>query len=248
MQIPGVPEYYYPASQLVFLKYLVFNLSCNIADLLTYILKLIWVELLLKYSTCYFCASLGKVISLKKYILQCILWLMLQNCENQNMAVTQHTLSHVHLWHNSAGLSRLIFFLIPCAKKCVRNLREWNLNVLPSGLSRNIPSQFTILSISPQEVPYLSFCHRTEFGKYAIYCQRCVERTQRNGDREARPSRMEILSTLLRNPYHHSLPFSIPVHFMNGIYQVMSCRPRNLSSPNPLLSAYTRSSTSKRVR
>ncbi|XP_076798506.1 pleckstrin homology domain-containing family H member 2 isoform X3 [Arvicanthis niloticus] len=62
---------------------------------------------------------------------------------------------------------------------------------------------------------------RTEFGKYAIYCQRCVERTQQNGDREARPSRMEILSTLLRNPYHHSRPFSIPVHFMNGIYQVV---------------------------
>ncbi|XP_067319722.1 pleckstrin homology domain-containing family H member 2 isoform X2 [Anolis sagrei] len=62
---------------------------------------------------------------------------------------------------------------------------------------------------------------RTEFGKYAIYCQRCVERTQKNGDREARPSRMEILSTLLRNPYHHSLPFSVPVHFMNGIYQVV---------------------------
>ncbi|XP_036607959.1 pleckstrin homology domain-containing family H member 2 isoform X2 [Trichosurus vulpecula] len=62
---------------------------------------------------------------------------------------------------------------------------------------------------------------KTEFGKYAIYCQRCVERTQQNGDREARPSRMEILSTLLRNPYHHSLPFSIPVHFMNGIYQVV---------------------------
>ncbi|XP_031213293.1 pleckstrin homology domain-containing family H member 2 isoform X3 [Mastomys coucha] len=62
---------------------------------------------------------------------------------------------------------------------------------------------------------------RTEFGKYAIYCQRCIERTQQNGDREARPSRMEILSTLLRNPYHHSRPFSIPVHFMNGIYQVV---------------------------
>ncbi|XP_051017115.1 LOW QUALITY PROTEIN: pleckstrin homology domain-containing family H member 2 [Acomys russatus] len=62
---------------------------------------------------------------------------------------------------------------------------------------------------------------RTEFGKYAIYCQRCVERTQQNGDREARPSRMEILSTLLRNPYRHSLPFSIPVHFMNGVYQVV---------------------------
>ncbi|XP_073420313.1 pleckstrin homology domain-containing family H member 2 isoform X3 [Dendrobates tinctorius] len=62
---------------------------------------------------------------------------------------------------------------------------------------------------------------RTEAGKYAIYCQRCVERTQQNGDREAKPSRMEILSILLRNPYHHSLPFSIPVHFMNGTYQVV---------------------------
>ncbi|KAG8584254.1 hypothetical protein GDO81_008753 [Engystomops pustulosus] len=62
---------------------------------------------------------------------------------------------------------------------------------------------------------------RSEAGKYAIYCQRCVERTQQNGDREARPSRMEILSILLRNPYHHSLPFSIPVHFMNGTYQVV---------------------------
>ncbi|XP_043931003.1 pleckstrin homology domain-containing family H member 2 [Protopterus annectens] len=62
---------------------------------------------------------------------------------------------------------------------------------------------------------------RTEIGKYAIYCQRCVERTQQNGDREARPSRMEVLSTLLRNPYHHSLPFSIPVHFMNNTYQVV---------------------------
>lgn len=62
---------------------------------------------------------------------------------------------------------------------------------------------------------------RTEAGKYAIYCQRCVERTQQNGDREAKPCRMEILSILLRNPYHHSLPFSIPVHFMNGTYQVV---------------------------
>lgn len=167
---------------------------------------------------------------------------MLQNHENQNAAVTQHTLSHVHLWHNSAGLSRLILLLIPRAKKCVGNL--WVL--LPSGICRNTHSEFTILSVSSQELPYFSFCHRTEFGKYAIYCQRCVERTQQNGDREARPSRMEILSILLRNPYHHSLPFSIPVHFMNGIYQVMSCRPWSLSSPNPLLSAYTWSSTSKR--
>nr|XP_023660152.1 pleckstrin homology domain-containing family H member 2 isoform X1 [Paramormyrops kingsleyae]XP_023660153.1 pleckstrin homology domain-containing family H member 2 isoform X1 [Paramormyrops kingsleyae] len=62
---------------------------------------------------------------------------------------------------------------------------------------------------------------RTEIGKYAIYCQRSVERSQQKGEREARPSRMEILSILLRNPYHHSLPFSVPVHFLNNTYQVV---------------------------
>ncbi|XP_053923930.1 LOW QUALITY PROTEIN: pleckstrin homology domain-containing family H member 1 [Cuculus canorus] len=62
---------------------------------------------------------------------------------------------------------------------------------------------------------------RTEIGKYAIYCQRSVDRTVQTGEREAKPSRMEIVSILLRNPYHHSLPFSIPVHFMNGTYQVV---------------------------
>ncbi|CAN9500031.1 unnamed protein product [Ophioblennius macclurei] len=63
---------------------------------------------------------------------------------------------------------------------------------------------------------------RTEVGKYAIYCQRSMERTQQKGERQARPSRMEILSILLRNPYHHSLPFSVPVHFLNNMYQVVS--------------------------
>ncbi|XP_053130423.1 pleckstrin homology domain-containing family H member 1 isoform X2 [Hemicordylus capensis] len=62
---------------------------------------------------------------------------------------------------------------------------------------------------------------KSEIGKYAIYCQRSVERTLQAREREARPSRMEIVSILLRNPYHHSLPFSIPVHFMNGTYQVV---------------------------
>uniref|UniRef100_A0A8C2E342 Pleckstrin homology domain containing, family H (with MyTH4 domain) member 1 n=1 Tax=Cyprinus carpio TaxID=7962 RepID=A0A8C2E342_CYPCA len=62
---------------------------------------------------------------------------------------------------------------------------------------------------------------RTEVGKYAVYCQRSVERTLQNGERDAKPSRMEILSILLRNPYHHSLPFSIPVHFMNNTYEVV---------------------------
>uniref|UniRef100_A0A673FX66 Pleckstrin homology domain-containing family H member 2-like n=1 Tax=Sinocyclocheilus rhinocerous TaxID=307959 RepID=A0A673FX66_9TELE len=63
---------------------------------------------------------------------------------------------------------------------------------------------------------------RTEVGKHAIYCQRSLERTQQKGDRQARSSRMEILSILLRNPYHHSLPFSVPVHFINNTYQVVS--------------------------
>uniref|UniRef100_A0AAQ5YLF1 Pleckstrin homology domain containing, family H (with MyTH4 domain) member 2 n=1 Tax=Amphiprion ocellaris TaxID=80972 RepID=A0AAQ5YLF1_AMPOC len=62
----------------------------------------------------------------------------------------------------------------------------------------------------------------TEVGKYAIYCQRSMERTQQKGERQSRPSRMEILSILLRNPYHHSLPFSVPVHFLNNTYQVVS--------------------------
>ncbi|XP_075879299.1 pleckstrin homology domain-containing family H member 1 isoform X3 [Nelusetta ayraudi] len=62
---------------------------------------------------------------------------------------------------------------------------------------------------------------RSEVGKYAVYCQRSVERTLQSGERRAKPSRMEIVSILLRNPYHHSLPFSIPVHFMNGTYQVV---------------------------
>ncbi|XP_059480674.1 uncharacterized protein CG43867 isoform X5 [Neocloeon triangulifer] len=63
---------------------------------------------------------------------------------------------------------------------------------------------------------------KTECGKYAAYCQRALERTLANGAREARPSRMEVLSILLKNPYHHSLPHAIPVHMLNGTYQVVS--------------------------
>ncbi|KAM6171024.1 pleckstrin homology domain-containing family H member 1 [Erethizon dorsatum] len=62
---------------------------------------------------------------------------------------------------------------------------------------------------------------RNETGQYATYCQRAVERTLQTGEREARPSHMEVVSILLRNPFHHSLPFSIPVHFANGTYQVV---------------------------
>lgn len=63
---------------------------------------------------------------------------------------------------------------------------------------------------------------KTETGKYASYCERALERTIKNGSREAKPSRMEVLSILLKNPYHHSLPHAIPVHMMNGTYQVIS--------------------------
>ncbi|CAL4101039.1 unnamed protein product [Meganyctiphanes norvegica] len=62
---------------------------------------------------------------------------------------------------------------------------------------------------------------KTEAGKYAAYCQRALERSHEIGGREAKPSRMEVLSILLKNPYHHSLPHAIPVHFINGTYQVI---------------------------
>lgn len=61
---------------------------------------------------------------------------------------------------------------------------------------------------------------KTETGKYAAYCERALERTLKNGGRETKPSRMEVLSILLKNPYHHSLPHAIPVHMMNTTYQV----------------------------
>ncbi|XP_063217815.1 uncharacterized protein CG43867 isoform X3 [Bacillus rossius redtenbacheri] len=63
---------------------------------------------------------------------------------------------------------------------------------------------------------------KSECGKYAAYCERALERTLQNGGREAKPSRMEVLSILLKNPYHHSLPHAIPVHMLNGTYQVVS--------------------------
>nr|CAD7396662.1 unnamed protein product [Timema cristinae] len=63
---------------------------------------------------------------------------------------------------------------------------------------------------------------KSECGKYAAYCQRALERTLQNGGREAKPSRMEVLSILLKNPYHHSLPHAIPVHMLNSTYQVVS--------------------------
>ena len=64
------------------------------------------------------------------------------------------------------------------------------------------------------------FC-RTECGKYAAYCSRALERAVLNGPRACKPSRMEVLSILLKNPHHHSLPHALPVHFANDTYQVV---------------------------
>ncbi|XP_069117939.1 pleckstrin homology domain-containing family H member 1-like isoform X2 [Argopecten irradians] len=63
---------------------------------------------------------------------------------------------------------------------------------------------------------------KSEIGKYAIFCQRALERTVVKGIREVRPSRMEVMSILLRHPFHHSQPISIPVHFLHNTYQVVS--------------------------
>ncbi|KAI2798972.1 Pleckstrin y domaincontaining H member 2 [Blomia tropicalis] len=62
---------------------------------------------------------------------------------------------------------------------------------------------------------------KTELGKYAFYCERALQRQFANGPRRQPPSRMEVLSILQRNPYKHSMPHSIPVHFSNGSYLVV---------------------------
>lgn len=68
---------------------------------------------------------------------------------------------------------------------------------------------------------YRSKDQKSEIGKYAIYSERALERVLSNGPRKQIPSRMEVLSILQRNPYKHSMPHSIPVHFSNGSYQVI---------------------------
>ena len=61
----------------------------------------------------------------------------------------------------------------------------------------------------------------SELGKYALYCERALNRVLSNGPRKQSPSRMEVLSIIQRNPFQHSLPHSIPVHFSNNSYLVI---------------------------
>ncbi|XP_057315067.1 pleckstrin homology domain-containing family H member 2-like [Hydractinia symbiolongicarpus] len=62
----------------------------------------------------------------------------------------------------------------------------------------------------------------SDVGRYAIYCQRSLERTLKNGERETKPSRIEALSLIARNPYFRIYPMSIPVYFINNSYQLFS--------------------------
>eukprot|EP00118_Oscarella_pearsei_P021053 m.234088 g.234088 ORF g.234088 m.234088 type:complete len:312 (+) comp40102_c3_seq32:2-937(+) len=58
--------------------------------------------------------------------------------------------------------------------------------------------------------------------RYAVYCQRSVERAESSSARESGPSRLEVLSVLLGDALKHSNPLSIPIHFANISYQVVS--------------------------
>lgn len=61
----------------------------------------------------------------------------------------------------------------------------------------------------------------TEIGKYALYNLKAIDRSLANGTRENVPSRTEIMGMLLRNPYNHSSPHSIPVNFSDNSYLVI---------------------------
>lgn len=99
-------------------------------------------------------------------------------------------------------------------------IQGWQL--LSLAVSLFVPKNSRLLWFLKLHLGRSSSDTKTETGKYAAYCERALERTIKNGTREAKPSRMEVLSILLKNPYHHSLPHAIPVHMMNGSYQVIS--------------------------
>jgi len=61
----------------------------------------------------------------------------------------------------------------------------------------------------------------TELGKYALYALKAIERTLSNGSRDNVPSRTEIMSILMRNPYDHSTPHSLPINFEDSSYIIV---------------------------
>jgi len=91
---------------------------------------------------------LGKLSFVLKNTLQWNSDCMLQNHENQNVAVTQNTLCRVHLWHNSVGLSGLILVIISHGKLCCKSHR-----VKSECFSHLVPPERFTQFISFQSVP-----------------------------------------------------------------------------------------------
>ena len=56
----------------------------------------------------------------------------------------------------------------------------------------------------------------TKSGKLAAYALRCLERHVVKGGRKRPPSRAEIISVVLRDPYEYGHPLSCPVQLANG--------------------------------
>ncbi|XP_044747899.1 uncharacterized protein CG43867 isoform X7 [Coccinella septempunctata] len=98
-------------------------------------------------------------------------------------------------------------------------LQGWQLLAL--AVSLFVPKSSRLLWFLKQHLQK-NADNRTECGKYAAYCERALERTILTGGRELKPSRMEVLSILLKNPQHHSLPHSMPIHLLNGTYHITS--------------------------
>lgn len=92
---------------------------------------------------------LGKLSFVLKNTLQWNSDCMLQNHENQNMSVTQNTLSHVDLWHDSVGLGGLALFIVPHGKMCWKSCRVKS--VCSSQLAPT--EKFTHSLLSFQSVP-----------------------------------------------------------------------------------------------
>jgi len=63
---------------------------------------------------------------------------------------------------------------------------------------------------------------KSEVGQYAAYCRRSMDRARHAGPRSVAPSCSESVSIIINNPFLHSLPISVPVHFYDGSYQVIS--------------------------
>ena len=62
----------------------------------------------------------------------------------------------------------------------------------------------------------------SDIGRFAIYCERSLDRILKNGEREARPSRLEAGAILQRNPFYRIFPLNMRVDFINNSYQIFS--------------------------